>query len=444
MECRQAEGNAIAIVDGYDLPTNPSDFNTFSREFGLPVETSSNPMSVSNKVYTLVYSTGSQPHFNNQGYGDEIALDIEWAHAIAPGAKILLDRMPHRKPQRSDCRRQLCGFASRRWGGLAQLGGDETPVAKPSTIRRSAPRTRSILRRPVITPTRRTGPPHRRLWWGSGARRSTSRADMSCPKLPGTVQEADSVRSIPDRTTNHRWFRSLDRAVDAPTSPRSPTRTTESRSLTAHRMAPGNPRGGRSRRWNEPCLPGLRGHHERKRNYSTSSTNELDKIYSIYSSSSYKAYFRDIVMAAPQGTIRLPPGLRSRDRNRGPDRSDHQHQLYFADRPDDQLRNPGSRNPGQRSGEGRSRPDPAKRTIRRNPGSSVGRLLLHGLLWRPIVYRIDPRGRDDRQRIGDHQRFQPDDSSLGFARNLIAWKFQLGGDADDRKPDELLHFSGIG
>jgi kumamolisin len=80
---------AIAVIDAYDLPTNLSDFNTFSQEFGLPQETSTDPTSSSNKVFQVVYPQGSQPT-SNTGWNGEIALDMEWAHALAPKAKIYL------------------------------------------------------------------------------------------------------------------------------------------------------------------------------------------------------------------------------------------------------------------------------------------------------------------------------------------------------------------
>lgn len=75
----------IAIVDAYDLPTAQNDLNVFSSTFGLPSCTTANG------CFQKVNQTGgtSYPKYNS-GWGLEIALDIEWAHAIAPGAKILL------------------------------------------------------------------------------------------------------------------------------------------------------------------------------------------------------------------------------------------------------------------------------------------------------------------------------------------------------------------
>ncbi len=78
-------GNTIGIVDAYDLPTAENDLNVFSSQFGLPACTTANG------CFKKVNQNGgtSYPRYNS-GWGLEIALDIEWAHAIAPGAKILL------------------------------------------------------------------------------------------------------------------------------------------------------------------------------------------------------------------------------------------------------------------------------------------------------------------------------------------------------------------
>jgi subtilase family serine protease len=71
-------GGTIAIVDAYDYPTAVSDFNTFSTQFGLPTGNIS-----------VVYASGSKPG-GNCGWNQEAALDIEWAHAMAPDAQIVL------------------------------------------------------------------------------------------------------------------------------------------------------------------------------------------------------------------------------------------------------------------------------------------------------------------------------------------------------------------
>ena len=75
----------IAIVDAFDYPTAESDLNTFSSQFGLPVCTSANG------CFKKVYATpGGKAPRANCGWAQEAALDIEWAHAMAPYAKIVL------------------------------------------------------------------------------------------------------------------------------------------------------------------------------------------------------------------------------------------------------------------------------------------------------------------------------------------------------------------
>lgn len=79
----------IAIVDAYHYPTSLNDFNVFSSTFGLPQETSTNPTSSTNAVFQVVYAGGGKPRTDG-GWSQEAALDIEWAHAMAPTAKIVL------------------------------------------------------------------------------------------------------------------------------------------------------------------------------------------------------------------------------------------------------------------------------------------------------------------------------------------------------------------
>jgi subtilase family serine protease len=78
-------GKTIAIVDAYDDPTAENDLATFSSQFGLPACTTANG------CFKKVNQTGGTAYpRKDAGWALEIALDIEWAHAIAPGAHILL------------------------------------------------------------------------------------------------------------------------------------------------------------------------------------------------------------------------------------------------------------------------------------------------------------------------------------------------------------------
>jgi subtilase family serine protease len=71
----------IAIVDAFNDPNIVSDLAFFDQTYSLPAPPS----------FTIVnQSGGTNLPGNNKGWASEIALDVEWAHAIAPGANILL------------------------------------------------------------------------------------------------------------------------------------------------------------------------------------------------------------------------------------------------------------------------------------------------------------------------------------------------------------------
>jgi subtilase family serine protease len=97
-------GQTIAIVDAYYDPTIFSDLDAFDSQFGL---TSSSPTlyqqyGAASSFLTVLNQSGQQAPLPSTDPGDpntsppslpggwegEEALDVEWAHAIAPGAKI--------------------------------------------------------------------------------------------------------------------------------------------------------------------------------------------------------------------------------------------------------------------------------------------------------------------------------------------------------------------
>jgi subtilase family serine protease len=83
-----AGADTIVIVDAFDYPTALNDFNHFSSQFGLPQESSTDPLNANNQVFQVVYANG-KPR-GNCGWAQEASLDVEWAHAMAPKAKIVL------------------------------------------------------------------------------------------------------------------------------------------------------------------------------------------------------------------------------------------------------------------------------------------------------------------------------------------------------------------
>lgn len=76
-------GGVIAVVTAYDYPTAESDLAVFSSTFLLPACTSASG------CFRKVYASGKKPATNG-GWAQEAALDIEWVHAMAPNARIVL------------------------------------------------------------------------------------------------------------------------------------------------------------------------------------------------------------------------------------------------------------------------------------------------------------------------------------------------------------------
>jgi subtilase family serine protease len=75
----------VAIVDAYDDPSAESDLAVFSSRFSLPACTTANG------CFQKVDQRGGAVYpRKDPGWALEISLDVQWAHAIAPGAKILL------------------------------------------------------------------------------------------------------------------------------------------------------------------------------------------------------------------------------------------------------------------------------------------------------------------------------------------------------------------
>ena len=75
-------GETIAIVDAYNDPNIQGDLNTFDSEWGLPATTVTQVNETGGSSLPASDSTG--------GWELEESLDVEWAHAMAPGANIML------------------------------------------------------------------------------------------------------------------------------------------------------------------------------------------------------------------------------------------------------------------------------------------------------------------------------------------------------------------
>lgn len=77
-------GQTIVIIDAYGSPTLEADLAAFDAVFGLPP-----PPSIQQ-----IHMPGSTPFDfkdpNQLGWAEETSLDVQWSHAIAPGAKIIV------------------------------------------------------------------------------------------------------------------------------------------------------------------------------------------------------------------------------------------------------------------------------------------------------------------------------------------------------------------
>ena len=75
-------GETIALIEAYNDPTIASDLHTFDQAYGLPDPEADRGQSVGSAVSATAQT--------NSGWTEEESLDVEWAHAIAPGANILV------------------------------------------------------------------------------------------------------------------------------------------------------------------------------------------------------------------------------------------------------------------------------------------------------------------------------------------------------------------
>jgi subtilase family serine protease len=82
-------GETIVIVDSFGSPTIQNDLATFDQAYGLPAPPS----------LRIIQPAGSVPPFDPTdsdmvGWAEETSLDVEYSHAMAPGANILLVETP--------------------------------------------------------------------------------------------------------------------------------------------------------------------------------------------------------------------------------------------------------------------------------------------------------------------------------------------------------------
>jgi subtilase family serine protease len=90
------KGKTIIIVDSFQAPNIVSQLNTFDTFYGLAgLNGLGNPYDPSLGKFTQIAPNGLTPfdqtNDDQVGWAQEISLDVLWAHAIAPGANIVLD-----------------------------------------------------------------------------------------------------------------------------------------------------------------------------------------------------------------------------------------------------------------------------------------------------------------------------------------------------------------
>ena len=88
-------GKTIVIIDAFQSPTLLQDLQVFISTFGVPgINLPGGPVNPALPTFTQIAPDGLTPFDPNNadevGWSGEISLDVEWAHAIAPGANIVL------------------------------------------------------------------------------------------------------------------------------------------------------------------------------------------------------------------------------------------------------------------------------------------------------------------------------------------------------------------
>ena len=83
-------GQTIAIVDAYDAPTIQNDLHVFDTAFGLPDPPTFTRVAQDGTTNYPSTDPAGSPGAGKNTWEIETALDVEWAHALAPGANILL------------------------------------------------------------------------------------------------------------------------------------------------------------------------------------------------------------------------------------------------------------------------------------------------------------------------------------------------------------------
>ena len=211
----------IAIISAYQHKIIAADLATFDKKFALTGCT------VENKCLEIHPMSSTTPSDSNNGWGLESALDTEWAHAIAPKAKILLIEAttPHLKDlmQAVAYAKSRAGVVSisMSWGGaefpdeviedkyfasssivfFASSGDDGAgaswPAVSPNVI--AVGGTSLIINKDSGTNTQNSGLAFlsEKAWSGSGGGISKYETEPEYQKIY-SIPQAEGKRAIPD------------------------------------------------------------------------------------------------------------------------------------------------------------------------------------------------------------------------------------------------------
>lgn len=117
-------GQTIAIVTAYNAPTVAADLATFDATFGLPAPYSFKKVSQSGSTTSLPAA--------DAGWALEASLDVEWAHAVAPAASLLLVEATTSSLSNLDtaiayaAKQSGVSVISNSWGSAGEISGETT------------------------------------------------------------------------------------------------------------------------------------------------------------------------------------------------------------------------------------------------------------------------------------------------------------------------------
>lgn len=124
---KNGSGKTIAIIDSFQDPTIKDDLRDFDSAFGLAPPPS----------FQIVAPFGLTPfdpnNANQVGWSAEIAIDVEWAHAIAPRANIVLALAP--SDSDADQIRMESYIVNNRLGDVLSMSFGEGESCMPPSLR---------------------------------------------------------------------------------------------------------------------------------------------------------------------------------------------------------------------------------------------------------------------------------------------------------------------